>query len=175
MVLCLLSAASSDKTVLPSCSHLVGSPVYGFNQLPFTFPGKGSPFNLTSWIAPPSVISLVTYGPSQCILNFPRNLSNLLSYNKTKSFTLKVRNLMCRSCHAFSRSFWTCWWNPARNQSSSSSASCASLYSRASWSTILVSATLHRLGTMYSIGITASMPYMSPKGVCRVSFFQVIL
>jgi len=89
------SASWSAKTVLLPYSYLSRSLVYGFNQLPFTFPGYASPFNFTNLTASQSVISLMTLGASQCILNFPRNLSNLLSYNNTKSFTLKVCSLMC--------------------------------------------------------------------------------
>ena len=161
--------------MLPSYSHMARPPVYGFNQLPFTFPGKGSPFNLTNWTTPPSVISLMTYGPNQSILNFPKKNSNLLSYNKTRSFTLKVRSLMCRSCHGFSRCFWTYWWNPAKNLSSSSSANCASLSSRVPRSAIPVSVAMHKPGKMYSIGITASTTYTSLKGIFPVSFLQVVL
>ena len=99
------SAAWGAKTMPLSYSHIVGSPVHGFKQLPFTFPGKGSPFNLTNCTTPLLVIPLIIYNPKQCILNFLGNLSNLLSQNRTKLFTLNVCILICQSCHAFSRCF----------------------------------------------------------------------
>lgn len=160
--------------MLPSYSHLARSRVYGFNRLPLTWPGSAFPFNLTSWTTLPSTISLMTYSPCQCILNFHENLSNLLSYNKTRSFILNLRSLMCRSCHAFSHSFWTCWWNPTINWSSSSSTSCVNLSSKAPRFEIPVNAAMCKLGTMYSIGIIASTPYTSLKWVCLVSFLQVV-
>lgn len=156
-------------------SQMARPPMYGFRWLPFTLPRKGSPFNFTSCTMPPFVISLIIYNPSQCILNFLGNLSNLLSYNNTISFTLKVGNLICRSLHAFSHYFCTCWWNPAKNRSSASSSSYLSLSSRAPWSVILVRAAMCRLGAMYSIGIMASTPQTSLKGVCPISFLHVIL
>lgn len=43
-----LAIAWSTKTILSPYSHCVESPVYIFNQLPFTLPGKGSPFSFAS-------------------------------------------------------------------------------------------------------------------------------
>ena len=145
-------------------SQMAGPPVYTFKRLPLTFPGKSFSFTFTNYAVPQSVISLITYGPSQCILIFPRNLSNLLSYNNTKSFSLKVCSLICQSCQAFSHYFCTCWWNPANNHSSSSSSNYASLSSKAPRSIIPVSATMRRLGMMYSIGIIASTPFVGLRG-----------
>ena len=70
---------------------------------------------------------------------FPWKLSNLLSYNKTRAFTLNVCSLIYRSCHAFSHFFWTCWWNPSKNLSSTSSSTSASLFLYAPRSIISVS------------------------------------
>ena len=87
----LVTSHSVDKTdyivewacYLFSWSYLLfwvpGLSMYFFKRLPFIIEGKSSPFNLASWTAPPSVTFCTTYGPFQCVLNFPGNFMNLLS------------------------------------------------------------------------------------------------
>ena len=59
IVSCLLPATWSMKNMLLSASQIAGPLVYGLNRLPFTLPGKGSPFSFTSCTASPWVIPLV--------------------------------------------------------------------------------------------------------------------
>jgi len=82
---------------------------------------------------------------------------------------------MCLSCQYFPHAFCTCWWKPVTNWSSSSSTSSDSLFSIAKEYVSSTMATMHRLGTINSIGITASWPYINPNGVYLVNFFLVVL
>jgi hypothetical protein len=59
--------------------------------------------------------------------------------------------------------------------SSSNSTNYASLSRTTPVLSIFVNAAILRLGTKYSIGKTASRPYTNLKGVCIVSFLQVVL
>jgi hypothetical protein len=60
-------------------------------------------------------------------------------------------------------------------QSSSNSTRYDSLFSTTSESVSSVIATIHRLGTMNSISITTSFPYVNLNGVCPVNFLLVVL
>ena len=99
---------------------------------------------------------------------------NLLSYNSMKSPSANYFFLMWRSCHAFYRSFTTRWWKPTIKWSSSSWTNYSMHYSNASVSSIPVVIAMRKLGTMYSMGMTASFPYTSLNGVCPVSLLQVV-
>lgn len=62
----LLLATWSAKTMLLAASQVANPPGYGFNRLPYIFPGNISPFNFTNYVVSPSMISLITYGPISC-------------------------------------------------------------------------------------------------------------
>ena len=132
------------------------------------------PSNFSNLTAPPSVISLTTYGPSQCIFNFPGCLKNLLSYIRTRLPTSKWLLLMCLSCHAFFLYFSTFWWKPAMKKYSSKCISWSNISSTSSTSVISVSTSTLKIGTIYSIGMTTSFPYTSWNGVWTVDFLHVV-
>ena len=115
------------------------------------------------------------YGPFQCVLKYPGNFINLLSYKSTRSPVWKCFFLMCWSCHAFSLAFYTCCWNPTINLSSSSSSIFDSFSFNIAGSSIFVKVEILRLGTIYSIGMTTSCPYTNLKGVWPINFLQVVL
>jgi hypothetical protein len=73
-------------TIHPSAWE-VGHPYKVSVRLPFTIPPRTSPFNVSNCTTPASVTYLITYGPNQCIQNFPGCCINLLSYSNTKSPT----------------------------------------------------------------------------------------
>lgn len=85
-----------------------------------------------------------------------------------------MHTLILRSCHAFSHCFCTYWWNPTKNHFFSSSSSCASRFSKALQSAMPVIIAIRKLGTMYSMGMTASLPYTNWKGFWPVNFLHVV-
>lgn len=100
---------------------------------------------------------------------------NLFSYRNSRSLTWKVLYFIWKSCHDFSQSFYTRWWNLIRKWFSSNSTSCVRCSSIVSWSSISINVVIRRLGTIYSMGITASNPYTKQKAVWPINYLQVVL
>jgi len=120
-------------------------------------------------------MNMIMYGPNQCIWSFPGCCRNLLSQSNTKSPVWNFFYLICLSFQAFSHAFRPCWWKHATKLSSSSSISSNSLFSTAPKFVSFAIAVMRRLGTINSIGITTSCPYVNLNEICPIDILHVVI
>ena len=159
---------------VPRASHNYWHVLQGFSLLPFTSFGSIATSNCCNWTTPPEVMELMRYGPNQCICNLPGCLEKLLSYIRTKSLCWNVLFLICQSCQDFCRIFSTHWWKPKTKWYSSSCINYAMCSSSVASSSMPIMVAMRRLGTMYSIGMTASFPYNNLNGIFPINLLQVV-